>query len=132
LLQGAVKKAIRKQNENEEKKEKKESEPDFMPKTVSMQEEWGFEFANSFLRVGRPATAKLSDSDDLHPAAISCHPSLYFRKLDASGRVIYEREGKPLLIERKQGKGTIVVITVFFFLMKQWRKKDTPITGADH
>jgi Domain of unknown function (DUF4350) len=124
LLQGAVKKAIRKQNENEEKKEKKESEPDFMPKTVSMQEEWGFEFANSFLRVGKPATAKLSDSTDQLPAAISCHTSLYFRKLDTSWRVIYEREGKPLLIERKQGKGTIVLSSLSFFFSNEAMAKE--------
>jgi len=124
FLQGAVKKAIQRESEKEKEKEKKESEPDLMPKTASIPDKWGFEFANSSLPVAKPATAKLRDFSDQLPPAISCHTSLYFRKLNSSWRVIYEREGRPLLIERRQGKGTIVLSSLSFFFSNEAMLKE--------
>jgi hypothetical protein len=118
-LPAAVKKAIEKQ-----KKEKDKKEEEIGPKMVSLTEEWGFEFANSSLPQIRQATARLKDAGLALPPAISCHTSLYFRNLGASWNVMYEREGKPVLMERELGKGTIVLSALSFFLSNEAMLKE--------
>lgn len=117
-LPGSVKKAIEKQKG----KEKKNAE--LIPEIVSLQEEWGVELANSALHAVKQETAQLLDTALPLPSHVVCHTSLYFRKLNPSWRVLYEREAKPVLIERKLGNGTIVFSALSYFLSNEAMLKE--------
>ncbi len=117
-LRGSVKKAI----ERQKGKEKKDEE--HIPEMVSLDEEWGVEFANSELPAVKKETARLFDTGLLLPSQVACHTSLYFRNLDPAWQVLYEREAKPVLIERKLGNGTIVFSALSYFLSNEAMLKE--------
>lgn len=126
-LPGAIKKAIEKQMKREKEKEKKkkgDEEEEELFKMLSLLEEWGFEFANSSYSTVRQITADLKDKDQALPSKISCHTSLYFRNLDPGWRVMYERENFPVIVERRFGKGTIVLSSLSFFLSNEAMLKE--------
>ena len=128
-LPGAIKKAIEKQMKREKENEKKkkgdeDKEEEELFKMVSLVEEWGFEFANSSYSTVKQVSANLKDKDQPLPSKISCHTSLYFRNLDSGWHVMYERENFPVIIERRFGKGTIVLSSLSFFLSNEAMLKE--------
>ena len=89
---------------------------------VSLKEKWGLVFAFG---------EKLPDNavnvcDDLSganlkglPQTISWHTALYFDDLDDAWRVIYAAEGRPVIIEKSYGKGTLVISADSFFFSNE-------------
>lgn len=49
------------------------------------------------------------------PESLSCHTSACFTDMAPGWTLLYEREGHPVMIERRIGKGSIVLSTLAFF-----------------
>jgi hypothetical protein len=100
--------------------EPEESEPD----VVSIRDHWGFDFGYATIPEARHAEKKqpvfkaYAGLPDL-PAAISWHTNLYFEPLDNSWRTVYAVDGKPVVIERKMGQGSIVLCSDSFFISNE-------------
>lgn len=89
---------------------------------VALKDQWGLTFAfaekpsDKAVRVG-------DDSTSAHiknlPTAISWHTALYFDELEAVWRVIYTADGRPAIIERSFGNGSLVFSADSFFLSNE-------------
>ena len=91
-------------------------------KCVSLKEQWGLTFAFA----EEPSDKAERLSDDLFqshikgmPQTISWHTALYFDELDDIWRVIYAADGRPVIIERPYGKGSLVLAADSFFLSNE-------------
>ena len=96
--------------------------PDKSANCVSLKDRWGLTFAFA----DRPSDKAVRFSDDLTPArveslprTISWHTALYFDELEDSWRKIYTAEGKPVMIERSFGRGSLVLSADSFFLSNE-------------
>ena len=93
-------------------------------KFVSIKEHWGFGFSyNDNLPVKNKDPKYLtlqatSLRPDL-PAAISWHTNLYFEVFDDRWQTLYSVDGKPVIIERPMGKGTLVLCADSFFISNE-------------
>lgn len=58
------------------------------------------------------------------PASISWHSGLHFGNLDPNWRVLYERDGYPVLIERAFGGGSIVLCSDSYFLSNEALRRE--------
>ena len=91
-------------------------------KCISMKKKWGMTvaFAEEPSEKADYAGNDLSQRhrSDL-PQTISWHTALYFDELDASWRIIYAANGRPVLIERPYGKGSLVLSADSFFLSNE-------------
>jgi hypothetical protein len=62
---------------------------------------------------GEPETANL-------PQTVSCHTSLCFADMDEEAwTTIYERQGRPVLVQKRLGKGTLVLSAVTYFVSNE-------------
>ena len=93
----------------------------FIP-CVSLKVQWGLIFAFA----DKPADKAVKVSDDLAPArikslppTISWHSALYFDELEDSWRAIYTADGRPVIIERPFGRGSLVLSADSFFLSNE-------------
>ena len=91
---------------------------------VSIKEHWGFGFAyndNQPLK-GKDkkhlAFKARSSRPDL-PAEISWHTNLYFELFTDSWQTLYAVDGKPVIIERSMGRGTIVLCADSYFISNE-------------
>jgi hypothetical protein len=89
---------------------------------ISIKEHWGigFEF-NQNLPVKDDSYLVLdavSNRRDL-PPVISWHSNLYFDLLDKSWQVLYASEGHPVMIERRFGKGSLVLCADSYFISNE-------------
>lgn len=91
-------------------------------KCVSLKEYWGVTFAFA----EEPSDKADSRSNDLSqsritglPQTISWHTALFFDELDATWRVIYTADGRPVIIERPYGKGSLVLSADSYFLSNE-------------
>jgi hypothetical protein len=73
-----------------------------------------------------PADTAVNRSDDLSqthikglPESISWHTALYFDELEDVWRVIYAADGRPVIIERPYGRGSLVLAADSFFLSNE-------------
>jgi hypothetical protein len=89
---------------------------------VSLKEHWGLTLAFA----ETPADTAVNRSDDLSqthikglPDSISWHTALYFDELADVWRVIYTADGRPVIIERPYGKGSLVLAADSFFLSNE-------------
>ncbi len=89
---------------------------------VSLKEQWGLTLAFA----DTPADTAVNRSDDLSqthikglPESISWHTALYFDELEDVWRVIYAADGRPVIIERPYGKGSLVLAADSFFLSNE-------------
>lgn len=89
---------------------------------VSLADQWGLTFA--FAK--EPANEAVSVGDILSasrikkmPRTISWHTALYFDELKDSWREIYKADGRPVIIERAFGKGSLVLSADSFFLSNE-------------
>jgi len=93
-------------------------------KFVSIKKHWGFGFSyNDNLPVKNKDPKYLtlqatSRRPDL-PAAISWHTNLYFEVFDDSWQTLYSVEGKPVIIERPMGEGTLVLCADSYFISNE-------------
>ncbi|NQT94037.1 MAG: hypothetical protein HQ559_14845, partial [Lentisphaerae bacterium] len=53
------------------------------------------------------------------PLSISCHTSVFFDELGDQWQTVYARDGKPIIIERKIGTGTLVLSAATFFVSNE-------------
>ena len=89
---------------------------------VALTELWGL--ALNFAE--KPATEAFKKSDEPIQAElkrlsqkISWHTALYFDGLDSSWRVIYAAEGRPVIVERPYGKGSLVLSADSFYMSNE-------------
>ncbi len=89
---------------------------------VSLEDQWGLTFAFA----ERPSDKAVNISDDLTPArvkslprTISWHTALYFDELEDSWQAIYTAGGRPVIIERPFGEGSLVLSADSFFLSNE-------------
>jgi hypothetical protein len=89
---------------------------------VALTELWGL--ALTF--ADKPAAKAIKKSDEplqaelkRLPPTISWHTALYFDALDSSWRVIYAAEGRPVIVERSYGKGSLVLSADTFYMSNE-------------
>ncbi len=89
---------------------------------VALTELWGLVLAFT----EKPATEAVRKSHkpplaDLKglPQTISWHSALYFDELDSNWRVIYTAEGRPVIVERSYGNGSLVLSTDTFYMSNE-------------
>ena len=108
------------ESQNAEKVECSEKSKENDP--ISIRNHWGigFEFNQnlpvkdgSFL-----ALDAVSKRRNL-PASISWHSNLYFNLLDKNWQVLYSSEGRPVMVERPFGKGSLVLCADSFFISNE-------------
>jgi hypothetical protein len=87
-----------------------------------LNEQWGLRFAFADM----PATEAVRTGDESPagelkrlPSAISWHTAAYFDVLDDSWRVIYSAEGRPVIIERPLGNGSLVLAADSYFMSNE-------------
>jgi hypothetical protein len=98
------------------------SAPEDQPNCVSLNEKWGLVFAFG----DKPPDKAENVHDDLSgthqkglPQTISWHTALYFDDLDDTWRVIYAADGRPVIVEKSYGGGTLVISADSFFLSNE-------------
>ncbi|MDH3882898.1 MAG: hypothetical protein OET63_01685 [Desulfobacterales bacterium] len=96
--------------------------PDTPGNCVSLKEQWGLTLAFA----DTAADTAVNRSDDLSqthlqglPESISWHTALYFDELEDAWRVIYAADGRPVIIERPFGKGSLVLAADSFFMSNE-------------
>lgn len=105
----------KKEKEDKKKSGKDQKEPD----NVSFSKRWGLTFRQYPLEGATEAErAEEIDARSL-PGTVYWHSSLYFDHLDPAWKVLYEREGKAVVIERRMGKGTVVLCADSYFLSNE-------------
>ena len=96
--------------------------PENQRNCISLKEKWGLAFAFA----EKPSDKAVNVRDDLSPAdlnglpqTISWHTALYFADLDDTWRVIYSADGKPVIVEKPYGSGSLVLSADSFFLSNE-------------
>jgi hypothetical protein len=109
-------------DDNKPQKARGSQIPDTPGNCVSLKEQWGLTLAFA----DEPADTAVNRSDDLSqthirglPESISWHTALYFDELEDVWRVIYTADGRPVIIERPYGKGSLVLAADSFFLSNE-------------
>jgi hypothetical protein len=95
---------------------------------VSLEEKWGLGFGMTNLvadvdETYEPVRVKNTTSLPL-PASLEWHSGIVFTNLDKAWRVIYTRGTNAVVIERKLGRGTVVMSTDSFFVSNEAMLKD--------
>jgi len=111
-----------KENSNKEKDEEKDQEEEqklYRKQYVDLSKQWGVETEI----LGEEKTeASLSAPEEGLPASLPWHSALFFEPQADAWRTLYARAGKPVLIERSYGKGSIVLSSDSFFLSNEAMK----------
>ncbi len=96
--------------------------PERQRNCVSLKEKWGLVFAFA----EKPPDKAANVRDDLSrghlnglPQTISWHTALYFDDLDDTWRVIYTADGRPVIVEKPYGGGSLVLSADSFFLSNE-------------
>jgi hypothetical protein len=94
----------------------------------SVKEHWGVEFAHAKLEMGETDSyepAEVERRSDLPlPESLAWHSGTIFTNLDKSWHTIYARGTNPVVIERRFGKGTVVLATDSYCLSNQALRED--------
>lgn len=87
---------------------------------------WGFSFEHLAIGKNGDDKAEVSESaGELKGAApVSWLSPLYFGTLSPAWRVIYTFRGKPVIIERQMGKGSVVLASDSYFISNEAMLKD--------
>jgi hypothetical protein len=94
---------------------------------ISLEDEWGFH--PGFEKLAQdgdtyaPAQA-VSKTDLPLPRSLAWHSGTVFTNLDSAWRVIYARGTNAVVIERKFGKGSVVMATDSYFVSNEAMEKD--------
>lgn len=89
---------------------------------VTLKEQWGLglSFADKpATRATKASHALSSTALNKLPPTISWHTALYFDGLDDGWRVIYTAEGRPVLVERPYGNGSLILSADSFFMSNE-------------
>ena len=87
-------------------------------KLVSLAEKWQFSVVNIASVPDLPATRSASAPARL-PSEISAHTRLRFANLGRQWQTLYKVENHPVVIERKIGRGSILLATISYFLSNE-------------
>jgi len=94
----------------------------------TLQERWGVEFGYRRLNVGENDSHEPAEVENLSslslPEFLSWHSATIFTNLDRTWRTIYARGTNPVVIERRFGKGSVVMTTDSYFLSNEAMLKD--------
>ena len=85
---------------------------------------WGFRF---FVEQGRRAGAAYRSQDYENPGLpliISAHTPLYFQTIHPAWKTVYHRNQHPVIIERKLGRGSLIISTESYFLSNEALAKE--------
>lgn len=88
-----------------------------LPKWVSLPEHWRFGFQNISLPPG--SKANLVSEHRGFPSAISCDSATSFTNPEKRWKVLYARDGHPVIMERDQGRGSIVLSSLNYFVSNE-------------
>ncbi len=102
------------------KKENEEEQELHGKEYVDLTKRWGVE-TEPFEKVD--GEANLNHPEKELPPSLAWHSPLIFEPQDPAWHVIYARAGKPVLIERSYGKGSIVLSSDSFFLSNEAMKR---------
>jgi len=98
-------------------------------RSISLEERWGLEFAHERLSRGDeevyvPVTVTNVSGLAL-PATLDWHSGLVFTNLDSKWQVIYARGTNPVVVERRFGRGSVVLATDSYFVSNEamWRAR---------
>lgn len=110
-----------------EQKQKLEEDDEENKKTVELRlpdlaKRWGMEIGY-FKPAGKPMRAERAGNEP-DDAQLSWHSRLYFRRPAKPWRTLYACDGKPVLIERAWGKGTIVLASDSYFLSNEAMRRE--------
>ncbi len=100
-----------------EQKVKKQKRMDFYPKIVSLKEHWGLKFGRYEKGTQRLAAVSVNDSDRL--PSLSWHTVLYFDEPPTTWKTRYAVEGRPVMLQRNIGQGSIIVSTDSYFFSNE-------------
>jgi hypothetical protein len=124
-----------KDQKEEKKKELKPRKPEDSKKTprekeqsVSLFSRWGFSVDYQVLQANPdgstiPAMALRKDVVGISES-ISWHTALLFKKLDPVWKVVYSRDDHPVMIERKLGRGTLVISADSYLFSNQAMRQE--------
>ncbi len=117
-------KPSRRREENADKQRDEEQDPEeeqilYRKENVDLSKRWGVKTEPS---TEKNAEASLIGPEKDLPASLAWNSTLVFEPQDADWHVIYTRVGKPVLIERSYGKGSIVLSSDSFFLSNEAMK----------
>jgi hypothetical protein len=97
-------------------------------KTVSLHEQWGVEFGYASLdhdEAGAYAPVRVDAvGDGALPPSLKWHTALYFDKLATHWSTLYRRDEHPVLVERKQGRGSLVLAADSYLVSNEALRQD--------
>ncbi len=102
--------------DSEEKVNKREG-MNFFPKTVSLKEHWGIQF--SYRDKVTPQQKAISDTEFDQLPSLSWHTVSYFDEPPAIWRICYTVDGRPVMLERKIGQGSIILAADSYFFSNE-------------
>ena len=101
------------------KKDKDESEAESHPIPIAeLAKRWGFGIGRHSLPFGSAAPKARSATAETEPL-LSWHTPIYFRNPEPVWRVLYKCNYNPVIIERRFGKGSIVMASDSYFLSNE-------------
>ena len=116
---------LSKENEKQEAPQKDANEENdeeqelYGEKYIDLKKHWGVEVE---LSEQKASEANLSATENKLPPSLTWRSTLVFEPQDDAWHTIYERAGKPVLIERSYGKGRIILSSDSFFLSNEAMK----------
>jgi hypothetical protein len=116
-----------KEKENQEVPQKEANEENdkeqelYADEYIDLNKHWGVEVE---LSAEEASEATLTAPDNSLPPSLSWHSTLIFGPQDDVWHTIYARMGKPVLIERSYGKGSIILSSDSFFLSNEAMKSN--------
>jgi hypothetical protein len=105
--------------QKDKEKDQEEEQGLYRKEYVDLSKRWSVETGFS---KEKSAEASLSAPEKNLPATLAWHSTLFLEPHDDAWRTVYVRAGKPVLIERSFGKGSIVLFSDSFFLSNEAMK----------
>jgi hypothetical protein len=119
LVDAGTEKGEVKEKKDKDKKEKDRDKSDEDPDMVSFSERWGITYKKYPLEGATRAVLQEKIEEGSLPQEMSWHSPVYFQIKGDQWSVLYEREKRPVVIERKWGKGTVVLASDSYFLSNE-------------
>ena len=105
-----------------EEKINKRERMDFLPKTISLKEHWGIQF--SYREQVTPQQQAISATEFDQLPSLSWHTVSYFDEPPAIWRICYTVDGRPVMLERKFGQGSIILATDSYFFSNEALRRE--------
>jgi hypothetical protein len=113
---------------NKGKKRKPRPDADRSHDADTLKERWGVEFGYQRLDVGDAGSYESVEVENHSglplPESLAWHSATVFTNLDNSWRTIYTRGTNPVVIERRFGRGVVVMATDSYFLSNEAMRED--------